>query len=513
MRYLFSILLILLVSACTQKKKNVTKWPYGVNYEIFVMAFADGNGDGKGDFKGLTSKLDYLEELGVGGLWLMPIMPSDSYHKYHVIDYKNIDPDYGTIQDFKTFMAEAHKRNIKVIIDYVINHSGNNHPWFLESKKGPSNPLRDYYVWAKKDSIQDQLKKKTTHFDSDNINQWHAADGDTIGDHYYGYFNGLCPDLNLDNPKVKAEIIDIAKFWLTEMQVDGFRLDAARHVFPVERDPENHAFWVWFKDEMQKIKPDVYLVGEVWQEAEKVGPYLKGLPALFNFDMGYEITKTVNTQADSNGLVKKYKKINDFYKTITPDFIDATFIKNHDQTRILSELRGDQNKMKVAAGILFTLPGTPYIYYGEEIGMLGTKPDPQIREPFIWDTGKSSPVQTSWEESIHSTDKTVVPAIRQKSEPNSLLNFYKKWIAYRNSSEALTYGDLELSLYSNPSVISFIRKKGDQRVLVMHNLTHREIIVDFNSLSGFRELDFYHGQVAIKNGAVFLQGYSSVVLK
>ncbi len=513
MRYSIIILLILVGIGCSEKKQNVARWPYGVNYEVFVMAFADANGDGKGDIKGLTSKLDYLKDLGVGGLWLMPIMPSDTYHKYHVIDYKNIDPDYGTIEDFKNFMAEAHKQNIKVIIDYVINHSGNMHPWFLDARKGPDSPYRDYYVWAKKDSIRNQLKKKTTHFDSDNINQWHAVNGDTTGEQYYGYFNDLCPDLNLDNPKVKAEVVDIAKFWLTEMQVDGFRLDAARHVFPSERDPDNHAFWVWFRDEMQKIKPDVYLVGEVWQDAAKVGPYLKGIPALFNFDMGYAITSTVNMQADSNGLVKKYKEINDFYKTITPDFIDATFIKNHDQNRILSELGGDLNKMKVAAGILFTLPGTPYVYYGEEIGMLGTKPDPQIREPFIWNQDKKDPMQSAWAPAVHSTDKTVVPEVAQEKDPNSLLNFYKKWIAYRNSSDALTYGDLELSPFADVRVVSLIRSKGNQKVLALHNLSNEDITIELKLIPGFKSLDFNSGNARIEGEKLLLPGYCSVMLK
>src|SRR5688572_611337 len=169
-KYLSALLFIVLIVSCQpDTKENVAKWPYGVNYEVFVMAFADTDGNGKGDLKGLTAKLDYLKSLGVGGLWLMPIMPSDTYHKYHVIDYKNIDPDFGTMEDFKTFTAEAHKRNIKVIIDLVINHSGDNHPWFLESKKGPDNPYREYYVWKKKADVLGDMKKRATHFDSDNI--------------------------------------------------------------------------------------------------------------------------------------------------------------------------------------------------------------------------------------------------------------------------------------------------------------------------------------------------------
>jgi alpha-amylase len=513
-KYLPALLFIVLIISCQPEiKENVTKWPYGVNYEVFVMAFADTDGNGKGDLKGLTAKLDYLKSLGVGGLWLMPIMPSDTYHKYHVIDYKNIDPDFGTMEDFKAFTAEAHKRNIKVIIDLVINHSGDNHPWFLESKKGPDNPYREYYVWKKKADIRNDMKKLTTHFDSNNIQQWHAVNGDTLGEHYYGYFNGQTPDLNLDSKKVRDEVIDISKFWLTDMQVDGFRLDAARHVFPTDREKDNHAFWEWFRAETQKIKPDVYLVGEVWQPAEVVAPYLKGLPALFNFDMGYAITGTVQQSADSNNIVKKYKDINDYYKAITPDFIDATFIKNHDQNRILSELGGDVNKMKVAAGILFTLPGTPYVYYGEEIGMLGMKPDPQIREPFIWDVDKKDPMQTAWAPAVHSTDKTVVPAAAQDKDPYSLLNFYRKWIAYRNTSNALTYGSLELSPYQDVRVVSMVRVKDSEKVLAMHNLTNTEISIDLAQIQGFSKVDFSVANAKVDGPKLILPAYSSVVLK
>src|SRR5690349_20316061 len=191
------IIFILAVTGCSSPdEREIVRWPYGVKYEIFVMSYADGDGDGKGDFRGLTARLDEIKELGVNGIWLMPIMPSDTYHKYHVIDYKNIDPEYGTLDDFSQFMTEAHKRGIKVITDFVINHTGNNHPWFLQASKDPSSPYRDYYVWAKRDSIRHELDKKAKTLDSDNIRKWHAVNGDTLAEQYYGYFNGLCPDLN-----------------------------------------------------------------------------------------------------------------------------------------------------------------------------------------------------------------------------------------------------------------------------------------------------------------------------
>ena len=508
----FSLLLIMLFSCHSHEPRE--QWPLGVNYEVFVLAFADGNGDGKGDLQGLTAKLDYLKDLGVGGVWLMPIMPSPSYHKYDVINYKGIDPTYGTIEDFKKFVAEAHKRNIQVIIDLILNHTGFDHPWFQEAIKGKDNPYRNYYVWADKDSVAEVISKKETSLDSDNITQWHSINGDTKGDHYYGFFYGGMPDLNFDNPKVKQEFIDIGRFWLAEMNVDGFRLDAAKHIFPTDRARDNHIFWVWFRTEMEKIKPEVYLVGEVWSEAKDVAPYLKGLPALFNFDMGYAITSVVRAGQDTIRLVEKYKEISDYYRSVTPDFIDATFLKNHDQNRILSELGNDENRMKVAASILFTLPGTPYIYYGEEIGMKGMKPDEYIREPFIWDEDKKDPMQTTWEIPKYSTDETVIPLAKQRTDPGSLYNFYKRWIAYRNSNEILTKGDLSATPFHRREIIGVIRTIGEKKRLALHNLSDAEINLPLDELPEFNKIDFSSdGGASVSSSEVRLPAYGSVVLK
>ncbi len=506
------------------KQSNVVEWPYGVKYEIFVMSFADGDGNGKGDFKGLTSKLDYLKDLGINGIWLMPIMPSDTYHKYHVIDYKNIDPDYGTLADFKIFVDEAHERGIKVITDFVINHTGNLHPWFLEAQKGKDNPYRDYYVWAKKDSIRNQIFKKAVSFDSDNIRKWHPVNGDTLSEHYYGYFNGLCPDLNLDNPKVKEEILDIARFWLNDVKVDGFRMDAARHIFMDERAKDNHDFWVWFQEEMEKIKPDVYLVGEVWSDAKTVAPYLKGLPSLFNFDLGYAITNVANSQRDTIGLVKTYKDISDYYKSITSEYLDATFVKNHDQTRLLTELKGDQNKARMAASLLLTLPGTPYLYYGEEIGMLGDKlktyedffgPDAYVREPFIWDMDQNDPAQTAWEKPEFSTDETVVPEKLQADDPGSILNFYKRLIRYRNSSLPLTRGDIEYSGISVSEIVSFKRRFDRETEFVMHNVSDVEVTINLkeNNIDLENVAFATDENYTLKKGILKLPAHSTVILK
>jgi glycosidase len=369
-----------------------------------------------------------------------------------------------------------------------------------------------------------QLFKKEKALDSDNLQKWHPANGDTTSQHYYGYFNGLCPDLNLDNPDVRDEILDIATFWLDEVKVDGFRLDAAKHIFPDERAADNHEFWVWFRKEMQRIKPDVYLVGEVWSPAQEVAPYLQGLPSLFNFDLGNAITEVAKAGRDSIGLVGRYKQIRDYYKSINDQYLDATFIKNHDQTRLLSELKGDLNKNRMAAALLLTLPGTPYVYYGEEIGMLGDKlstyqdqfgPDAYVREPYVWAKADSDAMQTAWEAPRYSTDQTVTPYRVQDSDPGSLLSFYRKVISFRNGSAALTVGDIENSGMHIEEVVSFKRTYGNEELLVLHNVSDVEITIELSGPNAaFTEavFDTAGERVAVEENALRMPAYSTVIL-
>jgi alpha-amylase len=502
--------------AFSGREKKIPAWPLGVKYEVFVRSFADGNQDGIGDFLGLTNRLDYIEELGVNGIWLMPIMKSNSYHKYDVIDYKSIDPEYGTESHFKTFVREAHKRNIKVVVDLIVNHTSYHHPWFQSAINEVNSPYRDYYIWAERDSITQEIAKEEIELDSDNINQWHPVKGNILGEHYYGYFWDGMPDLNFDNPKVKDEFVEIGKYWLSEMNVDGFRLDAAKHIFSTDRAEDIHAFWVWFRTEMQKIKPEVYLVGEVWSPAEEVAPYLKGLPSLFNFDMGYAIIEAVELEKDKEGLIKKYKAINDYYGKYSTEFLDATFLRNHDQNRVLSELKGDVEKAKLAAAILFTLPGTPYIYYGEELGMLGMKPDEYIREPFVWDLKGKQLDNTYWEAAKYSTPENVIPYSFQKSNPRSIFNFYRKLIAYRNADESLTKGELISSEIENENVVSFIRKAENEETLVVHNLCIQSVEIMLPAhLRKFNSIDYSTSKkrFKLKKGLLTIPTLTSLFIK
>lgn len=511
------LLLILLIFGSNteilnaQTASRVSEWPKGVTYEIFVQSFADSDGDGIGDIKGMTSKLDYLKDLGVEGIWLMPMNPSPSYHKYDVSDYYDIHPDYGTLDDFKIFVNEAHARNIKVVMDMVLNHSGSRHPWFIDAIANENSPYRDYYVWTHKDDPQTQVSGRIISGDSNNRNRWNKVEGSDYL--YYSYFGRNMPDLNFDNPKLREEVFKIGKFWLSEVKVDGFRLDAARHIFPDDRPTDNHNWWVYFLNEMKKANENVYLIGEVWASAEIVGPYLKGLPALFNFDMGSAITKAVNEGVEGD-LSTNHKKIIDFYKTVNPDYIDATFLTNHDQVRIMSAVNNNIDKAKMAAALLLTLPGSPYLYYGEEIGMQGKKPDPNIREPFLWDVKANDKFRATWIDPKYSTDQSITPVLQQIKDKNSIYNHYKTFIQLRNSSKALTYGDIEPLTLNNTGLSAFIRLTDDDSVLVLHNLSKTDVNLTVpHSLKEFRNVVFKNKDASLKNNELHIPAYSTFILR
>lgn len=497
--------------AGTTARQLAGNWPNAVTYEIFVQSFYDTDNDGIGDIPGVTAQLDYLKGLGIEALWLMPINPSPSYHKYDVVDYRDIHKDYGNIADFKKLMGEAHDRNIKIVIDLVVNHTGRDHPWFQEAIKNPQSAYRNYYVWANKDSIAQEILKKETHLDSDNITQWHAVAGSD--QHYYGFFSEDMPDLNFDNPQVREEIIDIGRYWLEDMGVDGFRLDAARHIFPDDRPEDNIAWWMEFRQAMEKIKPGVFLLGEIYTDAQTAAPYLQGLPALFNFDMARALIDAINTERGGN-LLRLQGKIRNIYREIDPEYIDATFTSNHDQNRVASQLGGDKHKMRMAASLLLTLPGSPFIYYGEELGMLGVKPDQYIREPFNWAPDDNNRGETRWLDPKYSTDRSVDPLSQQKEDSASLYHHYKKFITLRNNSPVLTYGQMEPQEVGPPSLSSFLRIHEEDTLWVIHNLSNKTQQVTIpQHLVHISKEHFHHGTYQKTNNNLTISPYSSLILK
>lgn len=516
MNYIKSILIglsVIILISCNnsspEEKLENDVWPNGVIYEIFVQSFADSNGDGIGDINGMTSKLDYLQELGIKGIWLMPMSPSPSYHKYDVTDYYGIHPDYGTMDDFKHFVAEAHKRDIKVVIDFVLNHSSEEHLWFKDAITSKDSKYRDYYVWANIDSIKNQLAKKVVTLDSDNITQWHKIGEDE--EYYYGFFWKGMPDLNYDNPAVRKEMIKSGTFWLTEIGVDGLRLDAAKHIFPDEYAEKSHQWWIEFGDAMRAANPDVYLVGEVWGSNADLSPYVKGLHSLFNFPLYFAIDDMMQNERN-NGLVDTLINARKGYAIASSDFTDATLVNNHDRNRLISVVDGSIEKHKQAFAILLTLPGTPYVYYGDEIGMLGQKPDEMIREPFLWDVNAIDSIRTQWITPENSNDSTVIPLARQMKDQKSTYQFFKAWIANRNEQLVLREGNLE-SLELDDGILGYARSLENERVVVLHNLTGKEKEVSLQSIN-CTGIQFYFDQEPnINDGNIALGRYQSIVLK
>jgi len=505
--FITGVLIFIFSFGCTKTEEpEPSTWPNSVNYEIFVRAFADGDGDGIGDFKGLTAKLDYVEDLGVQGIWLMPIHPSPSYHQYDVVDYRGIHPDYGTMEDFEHFLSEAHKRGIHVVIDLVINHSARDHPWFQAAISDTDSPYFDFYIWETEENIE-SLTVEYTGPDSDNVRVWNAVEG--IDSYYYAYFWAGMPDLNYDNPAVRDSMYAIGKYWL-EKGVDGFRLDAAKHIYPDHRAEDAHAFWEEFRGEMESVNPNVLLVGEVWASTEVVKPFLKGLPSLFNFDLGYAIMDAVQS-GNGGELAHRHASILNEYESVTDQFIDATFLTNHDQNRVMSVL-DDEQKARVAASILLTLPGSPYIYYGEEIGMYGSKPDPNIREPMLW-TPEPDSLRSRWREPRYSTDETVRAVSVQLEDQQSLLNHYKSLISVRNEHPALTFGKIDPVKYPNEKLIVFKRTHESDSLLIIHNVSEDSVTFDFSEeTSAFKTILWEQGNIQKEPNAIVISGYSSLIL-
>ncbi|OIJ22275.1 alpha-amylase [Anaerobacillus alkalidiazotrophicus] len=509
---------IFLLVGCSDKTNNQITFergnlktiePHGVYYEIFIRAFYDSTGDGIGDFKGATSKLDYLQELGVEGIWLMPINPSPSYHGYDVIDYMDVNPEHGTLDDFKEFIEEAHKRGIKVIKDFVINHSSREHPWFQAALKNDEK-YRDFYVWADEDTNTSQRGEWGQQV-------WHGT-GNNI---YEGVFWDGMPDLNIDHPKVREEIYKIGKFWLGEVGVDGFRLDAAKHIYSSyhgsDYQEKNHQFWREFRSEMEEVNPEVILVGEIWDTATVVAPYLDGgLQSAFNFDLSDKILASVRSEADA-GLVTELERTRNYFNKMSEDFIDSTFITNHDMNRVMSELNNNMNHAKMAAALLLTLPGNPYIYYGEEIGMLGKKPDEDIRLPMRWYEDPKGVGQTTWRIDRYHSSENGIDVETQMQDENSLLNYYKELIYARRSSEALIAGEIKSTRISERGILSFKRATDNEEKLVVHNLTSEIKVIDLEGdLSKYQKYFFYIGnieEIELNSNVLKIPAYTTVILQ
>jgi alpha-amylase len=426
----------LVVPTATPLPPESPAWFYdAVLYEIFVRSFYDSDGDGVGDLAGVTAQLDYLESLGVTAIWLMPIHPSPSYHGYDVTDYFDVNPDYGTLDDLRRLVDGAHARDIKIILDFVVNHTSNQAPFFLDAMGNPDSEYADWFNWTNE-----------TH------TRWEG-------------FAGLdfMPTFNHDSEGVQAFVKEIARFWLDldgdgdyRDGVDGFRCDVA--VGPP------HRAWKMLRQEVKALNPNALLLGEAWlrNPVDMRNYFNQEFDALFDFPLYHTLAGDHDANGDGvlngegrAGLV--HGPVLSLYHYF-PHGQMARFINNHDTNRAMTDLQGDERKARGAAALLMTLPSTPMIYYGEEIGMAGAKGfgpvyDELRREPMDWYAAEEGPGMPTWFKpgNRNNAPHDGVSVEEQTDDPGSLLNHYRQLAALRHAYPALrTGGYQKVSLVGNP---------------------------------------------------------------
>ncbi|HLF25021.1 MAG TPA: maltose alpha-D-glucosyltransferase [Anaerolineae bacterium] len=481
-----------------------------VFYQVSVRAFCDSNGDGHGDLPGLTSKLDYLQELGVTCVWLMPSYPSPLRDDgYDIADYYGILPEYGTLDDFRALIEQAHARGIRVIIDLVLNHTSDQHPWFQAARADPNSPYRDYYVWS--DTDQKYAQARIIFVDTETSN-W--AWDDVAGLYYWHRFYASQPDLNYDNPAVRQEMLNILKFWL-ELGVDGFRADAVPYLFEregatCENLPETHAFLKEMRRFISTHYPGRILLAEANQWPEDLYHYF-GDGDEFHMGFHFPIMPRMFMalrQADRTPLVNILNRT-----PVIPESCQwCIFLRNHDELtlemvtpeerewmwqeyapdprmrlnlgirrRLTPLLDNDRRQIELVHSLLFTLPGSPIIYYGDEIGMGDNiwLPDRNgVRTPMQWAAGSTGGFSTAAPEALYTPvieDPSYSPArvnvAAQRADPSSLWNRLRRMIAVRQQHAAFGWGNFEWIECESTALAAYRRVQGDVRLLALHNLS------------------------------------------
>ncbi len=494
-----------------------------VFYEVYPRAFADGNGDGHGDLRGLTARLDYFRDLGVDCLWLQPIYPSPLEDDgYDIADYYTIHPDYGTLDDFKTFLGEAHERGLRVIADLVLNHTSDQHPWFQAARASKDSPYRDYYVWSDTDR---KFGEARIIFIDTQASNW--TWDEMAGQYYWHRFYPCQPDLNYDNPAVRAEMLKVMRFWL-DLGIDGFRADAVPYLFEregtnCENLPETHAYLKELRHFLEQHYPDRVLLAEANQWPQEVRPYFGDgdeFHMAFHFPVMPRIFMAL-ARADRTPIAD----ILSATPAIPGNCQWCTFLRNHDELtlemvtpeerefmwqtfapqprmrlnlgirrRLAPLLDGDRRKIELLNSILFTLPGSPILYYGDEIGMgdaIWLDDRDGVRTPMQWDGGQNAGFSTAPPEKLYASpvdDEQFsyhhVNVAAQRADPGSLWNTLRRMIAVRKQEPALGCGNCQILPIENRAVLGLVRSCDGQSVLALHNMSAHPQTVELSSQRG-----------------------------
>ncbi len=416
-----------------------------IGYEIFVRSFRDGNGDGIGDIRGIIEALDYLKSLGIGLIWLTPIMKSPSYHGYDVSDYFEINPIYGDFEDLKNLISKAHSMNIKIILDIPLNHTSFLNPWFQEKP--------EYYIWAgEKTNINERRSW-------DGAPIWHPSDRG----YYRGTFGRCLPDLNFENPEVIEKAKEIVKFW-SELGIDGFRFDAAKHIY--ENHEKNLEFW----EQIKEISKTNLNVAEVWDEPEISYEYAKVLGFSFNFHVFGALRKSL-VDKNPRALYDALLTCKNFLKS------SFNFLSNHDVSRIASSTVSEKGII-FAHSILLTMPGIPIIYYGDELGVPGIY-DPEfpedVTEPFPWTEDMCSKGQTRWKSTKYAKPFHGLSVEYQISR-NSVLKHFMEWTEFRNSNPWIDRAMIE-DVYLEDAKLVYTMNGEGEKLMIVHDFSILETYV------------------------------------
>ena len=461
---------------------NIIDDSYRNWYEIFVYSFYDSNNDGIGDLNGVTAKLDYIQEMGYNGIWLMPIHPSPTYHKYDVTDYYAIDPDYGTLEDFKTLVDEAHKRGIRIIIDLVVNHTSDSHPWFKSACQ---------YI-TKNGTVGGEYGEFYNFKQGGTSGAYHSVSGTAYA--YEGQFWSGMPDINLDSDKVREEIKSIMKYWLEDYDVDGFRLDAVTSYYTGNLQ-KNIDFLSWLNTEAKSIKSNAYIVGEAWVTDDfTINRYYEsGCDSFFLFtgsQAGGSIASAVK-MGSGKMVGTLFTRLQETYG----DAILAPFLGNHDTMRPGSFMPGAEN-LKMAAGVLSMMNGGTFVYYGEEIGMIskgGNNSDPAKRIAMKWEAKNIyegccylPPENTPVDETSY-----YYPSVaEQYGDKSSILSYYKEAMELRNRFPSIARGEVEYYPNGQNNYIAVITKeyRGEKITIVFNMDSFEQSVVLDKDMLGFSEL-------------------------
>ncbi len=449
-------------------------------YELFLRSFFDGNGDGIGDLDGLEHKLDYLIDLGVDCIWLLPIMSSPAFHGYTVSDFQSINSLYGNFDDLNKLLSSAHSKGIKIILDIPVNHVSVCHEWFVKALQGESK-YQKYFTWSNDKTDINELR----HWGNARI--WHSIDNK----HFYGLFGPGSADLNFENPFVVDEIKKVFSFWL-EKGFDGFRLDAAKHIFDYNtqkmkfeyQHEKNIAFWEDMRDYILGINKDAVIISEVWDSPEIVKKYEGLFEIGFNFPFSYSIKDSVKNNDASFLADEMQKNLSSYFADSQVVTKSGNFLTNHDMTRLYSEL-GNIKDVRFAFSILFTLPGIPFIYYGEELAMQGKLKSVDFtedsQEPMQWYELGYGYGQTEWKGYKFNPVGTGRSVQAQLQDSNSFLSFMKQLILFRKDNLWLEDSKIQIIARSKKSLTLKLYCSKKEALVIYNFSSVKKVLCEENS--------------------------------